>query len=89
MIDLAQNGVSEEVFKSLAAAPQQVHAILIATKHELEEQLADRIRLQMCYPLALTLSQQLTDKSQLDEFTNDAILDQMEKLKTHLSHNKS
>ncbi|KAG5317708.1 SETMR methyltransferase, partial [Pseudoatta argentina] len=47
MRDLAQNGASEEVLKSLwlQRLPQQVQAILIASKHELEEvsQLADRI----------------------------------------------
>ena len=45
MRDLAQNGASEEVLKSLwlQRLPQQVQAILASSKHELEElsQLAD------------------------------------------------
>ncbi|KMQ85926.1 hypothetical protein RF55_15255 [Lasius niger] len=47
MRDLAQTGISEDVLKSLwlQRLPQQVQAILTATKHDLEElsQLADRI----------------------------------------------
>ena len=47
MRDLAQNGASEEVLKSLwlQRLPQQVQAILASSKHELEElsHLADRI----------------------------------------------
>ena len=47
MRDLAQNGASEEMLKSLwlQRLPQQVQAILASSKHELEElsHLADRI----------------------------------------------
>ena len=70
----------------LQRLPQQVQAILIATKHELEEQLTDRIRLQMCYPLALTLSQQLHRQKLIRQISQmSALLD----LETRLSRDKS
>ena len=68
MRDLAQNGVSEEVLKSLWLQHllQQMQAILTAIKHELEK-LADRITDVL---LADVNHNSYTDKSQFGRFAN-------------------
>lgn len=92
MRDLAQNGASEEVLKSLwlQRLPQQVQAILASSKHELEElaQLADRIT-DVLSPSAMAVATVAPTNSNTKDAQISALTEQVTKLVAHLSRDRS
>ncbi|XP_025996227.1 uncharacterized protein LOC120359942 [Solenopsis invicta] len=95
MRDLAQSGVSKEVLKSLwlQRLPQQVQAILTATKYDLEElsQLADRVTDVLPAGInvvtAATSKQTLPTDPQCSQIS--ALIERVEKLETRASRSRS
>ncbi|XP_011051610.1 PREDICTED: uncharacterized protein LOC105144423 [Acromyrmex echinatior] len=92
MRDLAQNGASEEVLKSLwlQRLPQQVQGILASSKHELEElsQLADRITDVLSTGVNAVATVAPTKTSSVDPQIS-ALIDRVDKLVVHLSRDRS